>query len=345
MTKKTVLEIKDEVNIRFNGLDGDTRRKLKQATEYFLPHARYTPAFKLGRWDGKVSFCDIGGRSYINILDRLLPIVAQCGYEVEIQDHRQVWDLSMEEVDTDTFSHITWPDKHPMAGQPITLRDYQVEAVNRFLSNPQCLQQIATGAGKTLITAALSSRVEKHGRSIVIVPNKDLVTQTARDYTNLGLDVGVLYGDDKQYDKTHTICTWQSLDSLQKDVNNGLRGTEFDTLLQDVVCVMVDECFAKGTPVLTPDGYVSIESLREGDIVVNYNEESKIFKHDTVVKLHTNLTTSASEKMYELVFDNASVIRVTGNHKFLTHNRGWVRADELTESDEIVDNLKNYTSA
>ena len=48
-----------------------------------------------------------------------------------------------------------------------------------------------------LITAALSNKVEKYGRSIVIVPNKDLVTQTYADYAN-GLDVGVYYGDKKQ---------------------------------------------------------------------------------------------------------------------------------------------------
>ena len=241
MTKKAILEIKDEVNIRFKELSPSTRRKLSDAVKYFLPHAYHMPAYKLGRWDGCVRFCDVGGRSYINLLDRLLPIVAEDGYEIEIEDHRQTWDLSMEAVTTETFAHVLWPAKHPMEGQPIKLRDYQIEAVNRFIENPQCLQQIATGAGKTLITATLSSRVEKHGRSIVIVPNKDLVTQTARDYDNMGLDVGVLYGDSKQYDKTHTICTWQSLASLEKDVKNGKRCAEFDALLEDIVCVMVDE--------------------------------------------------------------------------------------------------------
>ena len=241
MTKKAILEIKDEVNIRFKELSPSTRRKLSDAVKYFLPHAYHMPAYKLGRWDGCVRFCDVGGRSYINLLDRLLPIVAEDGYEIEIEDHRQTWDLSMEAVTTETFAHVLWPAKHPMEGQPIKLRDYQIEAVNRFIENPQCLQQIATGAGKTLITATLSSRVEPHGRSIVIVPNKDLVTQTARDYKNMGLDVGVLYGDSKQYDKTHTICTWQSLASLEKDVKNGKRCVEFDTLLENIVCVMVDE--------------------------------------------------------------------------------------------------------
>ena len=62
-----------------------------------------------------------------------------------------------DEVAEDSYSDHVWPAKHPMAGQPITLRDYQVEIINRFLENPQCIQEIATGAGKTVMTAALSN--------------------------------------------------------------------------------------------------------------------------------------------------------------------------------------------
>jgi intein/homing endonuclease len=39
--------------------------------------------------------------------------------------------------------------------------------------------------------------------------------------------------------------------------------------------------------------------------------------------------------MYELEFNNGSIIKVTGNHKFLT-NSGWVRADELTDEHDII---------
>jgi intein/homing endonuclease len=39
--------------------------------------------------------------------------------------------------------------------------------------------------------------------------------------------------------------------------------------------------------------------------------------------------------MYRLLFDDETVIEVTGNHKFLTA-RGYVRADELGPDDEIV---------
>lgn len=235
------LEIRDEVNVKFVGLDVKTRRKISDAVKFFLPYAYHMPAYKLGRWDGCVRFCDIGGRTYMNLLDQLLPIVTTEGYHVEVEDHRQQWNFEFQNVEATSFDHVCWPDKHPSAGLPIILRDYQVEVINRFLDNPQCLQEVATGAGKTLITAVLSNKCEPYGRTIVIVPNKDLVVQTERDYKNLGLDVGVLYGDRKEYDKTHTICTWQSLAVLEKKTKAGEAEVDLDVFLDNVVCIMVDE--------------------------------------------------------------------------------------------------------
>ena len=235
------LEIRDEVNVKFVGLDVKTRRKISDAVKFFLPYAYHMPAYKLGRWDGCVRFCDIGGRTYMNLLDQLLPIVTTEGYQVEVEDHRQQWEFNFENVEATSYDDVCWPDKHPSAGLPIILRDYQVEVINRFLNNPQCLQEVATGAGKTLITAVLSNKCEPYGRTIVIVPNKDLVVQTERDYKNLGLDVGVLYGDRKEYDKTHTICTWQSLAVLEKKTKAGEAEVDLDVFLDNVVCIMVDE--------------------------------------------------------------------------------------------------------
>jgi superfamily II DNA or RNA helicase len=144
-------------------------------------------------------------------------------------------------VSEDTFKHKNWPKGHPIEGQPVVLRDYQISIVNNFLKNPQSLQEIATGAGKTLMTATLSHSVEQYGRSIVIVPNKSLVTQTEADYINLGLDVGVYFGDRKEYNKTHTICTWQSLNNMLKKTKSGEAEVEIGDFIEGVVCVMVDE--------------------------------------------------------------------------------------------------------
>ena len=238
---KCVLEIRDEVNVRFTGLDVKTRRKISDACKYFLPYAYHMPAYKLGRWDGCVRYCDIGGRTYFHLLDKLVPIVTDDGYEIEIKDMRKSWKFEFDQVNQNSYQHVKWPKRHPAEGQPVILRDYQVDIINRFLDNTQSLQEIATGAGKTLITAVLSHKCEPYGRTIVIVPNKDLVVQTEKDYINLGLDVGVLFGDRKEYDKTHTICTWQSLSIMEKKSKSFEADFPIDEFLDNVVCVMVDE--------------------------------------------------------------------------------------------------------
>jgi superfamily II DNA or RNA helicase len=233
--------IKDEVNIKIEGLELDVRKKLVNTFKYEMPGARYQPAVRLGRWDGKVAYFQMGGSTYTNLLPEIIPILENYNYDIELDDQRDYsTTFEFERVTEETFAHINWGKGHPMEGQPIKLRDYQVEIINNFLENPQSIQEIATGAGKTIMTAALSQRCEAHGRTIVIVPNKSLVTQTEKDYRGLGLDVGVYFGDRKEWGKKHTICTWQSLNILLKNTKNGSDITIHD-FIEDVICIMVDE--------------------------------------------------------------------------------------------------------
>ena len=191
----------------------------------------------------------------------------------------------------------------------------------------------------TIMTATLSKICEKYGRTITIVPNKSLVEQTEEDFINVGLDVGVYYGDRKDLNKTHTICTWQSLNILDKKSKNFDESNEVLTLagfLESVSTVIVDECFDGSTLIETPNGKIPIKELKVGDKIINLDEDSLTYKEDTIVKVHKNLMNGLSEQMLELEFDNGSTIRCTANHKFLT-TAGWVRADELTDDLEIID--------
>lgn len=181
----------------------------------------------------------------------------------------------------------------------------------------------------TIVTAILSNKIEKYGRSVVIVPTKDLVVQTEDDYINFGLDVGVYYGNRKEYNKKHTICTWQSLDVLTKKDE-----TNYNPFFKDVVCVITDECFSPDTKVLTTFGYKEISSIVPGEKIINYCEETNLFEEDIVVKVYKNLEKSAKADMIELVVDN-TVTKVTSNHKFLTKT-GWVSAKDLTVNHRIV---------
>jgi superfamily II DNA or RNA helicase len=246
------LTIRDEVNIKLEGLAVETRRKIVNKLKFDLPYARHMPAYKLGRWDGTKTYFSIGGTGYLAHLDVILPIIENDGYDIEVEDLRPHQDITFSPVTENYWADQgkTWPKGHVNEGEPIVLRDYQYEVINKFLENPQSLQEVATGAGKTITTATLSALCEPYGRTMVVVPNKSLVVQTEEDYRNLGLDVGVYFGDRKELNRTHTICTWQSLNVLDK------KSYDSDTLTLAEFCegvnaVIIDEVHQAKADVLT----------------------------------------------------------------------------------------------
>jgi len=234
------LVIRDEVNVKFENLSLEHRKHLSNKFKFEIPYARHLPAVKLGRWDGKVSFFGLGGNTYLALVGQILPILEDAGVYVELEDQRTPHNFEFKLIDQNYLSDINWPKNHPCAGQPIMLRDYQVETINKFLENPQCIQEIATGAGKTIITAALCKLVENYGRTLTIVPNKSLVTQTEDDFLACNLDVGVYYGDRKELGRQNTIATWQSLNVLEKKSRDD-ETTAFLEAIENINTIIVDE--------------------------------------------------------------------------------------------------------
>ena len=236
--KVTIL---DEVNVKISGLDLDTRKALVKKFKYEDPSARYQPAYKLGRWDGSVSFFGLGGTTYLSMLPQVLEHLEQRNYHIELEDQRNPVTLAFDKITEEFWGEQCWPTGHRFAGQPIRLRDDQVGAINVFLENPQSIQSLSTGFGKTILTATLVKICEKYGRTITIVPNKSLVEQTEEDFVNCGLDVGVYYGDRKELNRTHTICTWQSLNVLDKKSKDNDSLLSLAEFLDGVSTVIVDE--------------------------------------------------------------------------------------------------------
>ncbi len=130
---KCKLYLKDEVNCKFEGLDLLERRKLVEKFKFDIPHARFMPAVRLGRWDGKASFFNLGGSTYTNLLGEILPLLDS--YKIELIDYRNPIELNFDKVTAESYSHVTWPEGHTHEGKPIVLRDYQIDVINRFLEN------------------------------------------------------------------------------------------------------------------------------------------------------------------------------------------------------------------
>ncbi len=90
-------------------------------------------------------------------------------------------------------------------------------------------------------------------------------------------------------------------------------------------------CFAKGTPVLTPDGAKPIEELKAGDLVLARNE--------------FDVNAPVEPKRIEEVFENRAevismriggqVIRTTREHRFFEKQRGWTAAEDLKSGDQL----------
>jgi len=334
---KAKIIVNDECNCKVTGLDTSIRKKLYNKFKYEVPGAFHIPSVKLGRWDGKIAFFQMGGGTYINLLPDILEDIEKEGYTVDLDDRRKYdsYVEPFEKVKEDSYKDFIWPEGHPVAGTPVAVRDYQVEIINGFLENPQGVQEIATGAGKTLITAILSHKCEDRGRTIVIVPNKSLVTQTEEDYINMGLNVGVYYGDRKDIGFQHTICTWQSLGALMKKTAAKTEGITIEEFLYGVVAVIVDECLDEKTLVSTSKGNVMIKDISVGDIVLTLNEQTGAMEYNRVMKRHENLASSNAEDMYEITMDDDTVLEITGNHKIKT-TEGWVQAKHLTINHDII---------
>lgn len=145
--KMCLIEILDFKNVKFHGLQPETRRKCVNRLKFKDPKARYLPSVRMGRWDGTVSFCTIGGVQYIPFLSILMEIIQNDGYDFDIKDNRPDIRLKFDPITKDFLSYAKWTGGQ-FAGDSIELRDHQVNAVNALLQHDTATIEAATSAGK-----------------------------------------------------------------------------------------------------------------------------------------------------------------------------------------------------
>lgn len=198
------IHIADEVNCTFGGLRPEHLEILWEKFGVFVDGYRFMPAFQLRRWDGKLRFFEKTGKTYVRILDEIIPYICTWGYEVEIVDKRLSAPVITKRVDENILNNS------------FKLRPYQVDVVNELLEEGSGFSIAATGSGKTLMTAVLSLVLHQHGmQTLVIVPSTDLVNQTREEYqkflSEYDLVVGEYSGSQKEIDHPIVVATWQSL--------------------------------------------------------------------------------------------------------------------------------------
>jgi superfamily II DNA or RNA helicase len=206
VTKVCHLTIRDEVWCHLTGLQPDEVEFLWKKFGIHVEGYFFMPAYKLGRWDGKVRFFEKTGKTYQRLLDKVLPYVEGWGYDIQLVDNRRQFHPPIESATTTMFMH------REVYGKKFMLRPYQEECINACIDAGSGFIIAGTGAGKTSITAGIAyiySRAEY--RTITIVPSSDLVDQTAEWYEALGIDTGRYDGGTKDLDHLNVVSTWQAL--------------------------------------------------------------------------------------------------------------------------------------
>jgi hypothetical protein len=96
-------------------------------------------------------------------------------------------------------------------------------------------------------------------------------------------------------------------------------------------------CFYKEVQFCTKNGFISFEEAEKKGLketlVLSYNEEKQIIEE----KFATDIGLKGYDDLYQIELEDGTILKgFTKCHKFLTSNRGYIRAEELTDIDDII---------
>lgn len=217
--KVATIMIDDFVHATIAGLRIEDTTELVEQYKVATKNYFFSPDYQLKRWDGKFKFFSNGNRTFLSMILDVVEDLKERGYKIKIKNTRADFHLEAPTVDKDYFNEYEYE-----------LGAHQIKAVNNILETHDGIIKVGTGGGKTLITAILADIYSKNKiKTIIVVPNKDLIVQTRDEIKQFGIDVGVYYGDEKTPEKPVVVSTWQSLEKNPK-------------LITMFGAVMVDEC-------------------------------------------------------------------------------------------------------
>jgi superfamily II DNA or RNA helicase len=195
---------------------------------------RFNPLVKRGVWDGYVSYFKDSKWIPAGLWRYVYNVCKEYKFELKIEGVTELFDKN---ITADWFEK--WALEF-FKGNEITPRDYQIEAAYNILKFRKCLSELATSAGKTLIsflTVAYLLEQEKAKKILFIVPNVSLVVQATEDFSDynfknrVNIKVQQIYSGQKIRDGRNVVIgTYQSLVKKEKEYFD-----QFDA-------VIIDEC-------------------------------------------------------------------------------------------------------
>lgn len=220
----TVIRVEklNEVHLRVYA-DGGVESELADYFTFEYPGAKFTPQFRARLWDGKVRLYDqIRKTLYLGLLPYLETFAERNQYEIEYANEMAlINDITFEEV-TEYAEGLNLYGR----GEPIDIRDYQIDAVHTALRESRAVLLSPTGSGKSLIIYTMCRwHLDNKRKVLVVVPTTSLVEQMYSDFEDYSSHnewkvenhCQKLYsGFSKEFESDILFTTWQSIYQLPR---------------------------------------------------------------------------------------------------------------------------------
>jgi len=220
---------------QFLRIDDATELELEQITISLTKRIdswRFNPLVKRGVWDGYVSYIKDDKWIPAGLWRYVLQVCKDYNLEIEIHGIKRLIDPN---INAEKFEE--WAMDF-FKGAEITPRDYQIETAYNILKFRKCLAELATSAGKTLISFLTIAYMLEKGKAekiLMIVPNVSLVLQAHEDFhdynymNRIPLKIQQIFAGQKiKSNKNIIIGTYQSLTK-----KNAEYFEQFDAVLVD----------------------------------------------------------------------------------------------------------------
>lgn len=337
-------------------------QELSDTLTFMVPGYQFMPSYRNKIFDGKIRLLNTNTKLlYFGLIPYVVEFCESHGYTYEY-DHTNA---DMEDEFSAKIALEFFSDLNLHAhGKPITVNEHQAVAFIHSMQKKRALLLSPTSSGKSLIIYLIFRQLLQYQglKGLIIVPTVNLVSQLFSDFEDYssgnGFDVDsnvhkVYQGQDKDSNKKLIISTWQSVykqdssyfeqfdyvmcDEVHlaqansiRDIMEKLLNTKYRIGLTGTLSGM--KCFDKDTQITTQEGTKKISEVTTNDVVLTYNEISQQTEYKKVLNTFNNGISNEMIKIYT----EKSYIIVTPKHKIYTTNRGWVCAEDLCLSDELV---------
>jgi len=238
---------------QFLRIDEVTELELEQITISLTKRIdswRFNPLVKRGVWDGYVSYIKDDKWIPAGLWRYVMNICKEYKYDLKINGIKRLIDPNINAESFEAYALDLFK------GSEMTPRDYQIDAAYNILKFRKCLAELATSAGKTLIsflTVAYMLEKKKATKILFIVPNVSLVVQAHEDFhdynyrNRIDLRIQQIFAGQKLKDNKNIIIgTYQSLvkkpneyfadfDAVIVDETHKAKSASIKTILQKCV--------------------------------------------------------------------------------------------------------------